>query len=923
MDAIYRNAERVCIWLGTADRSSRIAFEFIAQEIPHLQSFDTLCDSSDASKKWLAFLELMQRPWFSRRWVIQELALARSTTIYCGGDKISWENFAIAVQLFIEVETTTHRLSEVMKKDQLYQRTPSYFDHVSALGASLLVEATERLFRYDHTPGILGVQGVSESDYLSDTDGSEISDLSNLDDDGYANHLRTNPKTSIQPLLSLEYLVSSLTTFEVTVPHDTIYALLAIAKDTAPRDPIAHTAFTSSTVGGSREGTKVYMARNGYNINYELPYVDVCIDFMQFAIERSLNGNASRALDVICRPWAVEEKKLRKIREGKLKEKTKETRKRRGKYQSLKEGGRPRGRPQTDAGIRSQRNTQEQAERERDDNRLPSWIPQVSEAPYAMVQRPGFNGPNMSRINADPLVGLPSPMQPNYSAAGTKSVDMRALRFRKRLSAGQSSMSIRGFKLDVIEEVTREARYGQIPSEWAELAHWEDARGHPPEAFWRTLVANRGKDGKSPPVYYSRACQVAFRKGGIKSGAVDTTGLIDVPVVLRKCPRKTEAEFEDEMEQELADVKTAFVRKLMQCVVRKRRHEAWKDKQMAKLCRVWLRTTDYMRSHGVDSTNMPAKVKDDPTDLLQRILKHATADFKSWLCEEREKAWPAIVDGIMEEERKRKWSATTKKKKLLVDWWEFEMALVAGRRWLQMTRRGKADRIEFALQCSEKLWRQQQYNTYKAVRMLVEQENRKKIERQADEDRYHVMSERGIHNGGVTDHQIANNGLERNFSSTRDNEKHRNGQGDGDSQNHGGNDEPYSTDEYGKTERENDTYDGDQKTKADSYGNGETSQVTSRSSSSRSFTVHALPGMPSTIRPGWRRPLNRKQLTDQEAREYDMRIKENLRERLGDEGYFSYTLLGECYIHGMMDGEAIQFQTGEAEVVPSMVFEIR
>jgi hypothetical protein len=37
-----------------------------------------------------------------------------------------------------------------------------------------------------------------------------------------------------QPLLTLEHLVSSLSIFDVTMEHDSVYALLAIAKDAVP-----------------------------------------------------------------------------------------------------------------------------------------------------------------------------------------------------------------------------------------------------------------------------------------------------------------------------------------------------------------------------------------------------------------------------------------------------------------------------------------------------------------------------------------------------------------------------------------------------------------------------------------------------------------------------------------------------------------
>lgn len=47
MNIIYGNAERVCIWLGEANESSRMALRFIKNEVSHLQSFDTLCDSPE------------------------------------------------------------------------------------------------------------------------------------------------------------------------------------------------------------------------------------------------------------------------------------------------------------------------------------------------------------------------------------------------------------------------------------------------------------------------------------------------------------------------------------------------------------------------------------------------------------------------------------------------------------------------------------------------------------------------------------------------------------------------------------------------------------------------------------------------------------------------------------------------------------
>jgi hypothetical protein len=61
-----------------------------------------------------------------------------------------------------------------------------------------------------------------------------------------------------------------------------------------------------------------------------------------------------------------------------------------------------------------------------------------------------------------------------------------------------------------------------------------------PDGFWRTLVADRGRDGRNPPMYYSRACKESFIKGGLSSGSVNTTDLINnerCSVVAQFCRR--------------------------------------------------------------------------------------------------------------------------------------------------------------------------------------------------------------------------------------------------------------------------------------------------------------------------------------------------------------------------------------------------
>jgi hypothetical protein len=85
MDRIYGKAENVCIWLGNGDADSKRAMDFIKERVLRLWEFDELIKNRNMAKHWASLIQLMKRPWFSRRWVVQEIALSpRGGTIHCG-----------------------------------------------------------------------------------------------------------------------------------------------------------------------------------------------------------------------------------------------------------------------------------------------------------------------------------------------------------------------------------------------------------------------------------------------------------------------------------------------------------------------------------------------------------------------------------------------------------------------------------------------------------------------------------------------------------------------------------------------------------------------------------------------------------------------------------------------------------------------
>jgi hypothetical protein len=524
-----------------------------------------------------------------------------------------------------------------MKTDTKYHHVPRWFEYISQLGASLLVDATGKLFRdYDYIRRLQS-QPKQPRDQPKTAPGRPPDELADESEDEevvapevrakrYKQEAKARHKqnqealeamTKAQPLLTLEYLVSSLSIFDVTNPHDSVYALLGIAKDTTPTAANKELRVTDHT----QAVLEIFTAKKQYKVDYKASYIDICKEFIEFCVGRNVSRDPSRALDVICRPFAID------------------------------------------------------VEQKPHELCLPSWIPRLSKASYGMDRGPGIDGLRMGRKNADSLVGLPNLTHRNYNAAETKSLDRKVFRFRKRVptedsekgaDAGKSSqpttsqlassfaaqenetqeeaieaassassqanggsrnhyqskshataqtkgvqkvallpklsspaepnnaqrshpqpasssaiqakdaqavllpnarreaanstktgssersidsklvptafksplqssqpnlnhfsLFVKGFVLDTIAKLQPSSQSGSIPTAWAHFAGWGEMRDTPPEHFWRTLVADRGSDGKNPPVYYSRACQESFRKGNTTSGVVDTTGLID------------------------------------------------------------------------------------------------------------------------------------------------------------------------------------------------------------------------------------------------------------------------------------------------------------------------------------------------------------------------------------------------------------
>ncbi|KAL5316368.1 hypothetical protein ACEPPN_015413 [Leptodophora sp. 'Broadleaf-Isolate-01'] len=93
MAKIYCSAHRVIVWLG----EEAVGLEGALEDI-RLAANKELTERSKKEINEQAILNLLQRPWFQRIWVLQEVAAARHVVIMCGSIEIDGYTFCLGLK---------------------------------------------------------------------------------------------------------------------------------------------------------------------------------------------------------------------------------------------------------------------------------------------------------------------------------------------------------------------------------------------------------------------------------------------------------------------------------------------------------------------------------------------------------------------------------------------------------------------------------------------------------------------------------------------------------------------------------------------------------------------------------------------------------------------------------------------------------
>ncbi len=120
MGRLYEKARVVHIWLGDTDPMTGVVFKFIreASRLPEVKKREMASQMAKVTKKIFGnglgiryFSELANRPWFSRRWIIQEACLAQEATVYCGSYSMPLSSIVLAAIRFQTLDMSDYPIN--------------------------------------------------------------------------------------------------------------------------------------------------------------------------------------------------------------------------------------------------------------------------------------------------------------------------------------------------------------------------------------------------------------------------------------------------------------------------------------------------------------------------------------------------------------------------------------------------------------------------------------------------------------------------------------------------------------------------------------------------------------------------------------------------------------------------------------------
>jgi len=473
MGSIYNLAQSVIVWLGNSTLESKRAILFIERLQKHRELRDCLRKYEHA-ENWKALAMLTRRPWFQRLWIVQEIAAAKQAIVLVGEDSVLWDDLASALSLFGK---QYEQVRQMLMEGGEFSKNSDWLGEIRQSGAYMLVEAKDWVLR-------------------------------KRSDGEVAEHIKT-----------LESLLTTLSAFEVTQPHDVVYAILWLSSDANPqrsRQHGQHYSFRSK----SPTPEDIRRSRHPKRALSEDSTDEPAKKHLHDGAGLSNPRNGARSPTLMPPPVGFRSVSRRSSISGQFLQLTTLAVEQRQATDPTRHVGRG---ITVDYGLTVFDLCKSVLEHifeltgsldiicfpwapppQPGESSHPSWLLSRRRNKYSRARRDSApDNQTPRRADADTFVGRPGAGRRPYLAC--RSTKGRDAKIEDRV------LHVAGYSIATVGDAEETALDGVIPAGWLKRLGWLDTSQPPPDRFWRLLVGNKGpSDSGDCPSHFKLACRWAF-----------------------------------------------------------------------------------------------------------------------------------------------------------------------------------------------------------------------------------------------------------------------------------------------------------------------------------------------------------------------------------------------------------------------------
>ncbi|KAI1405950.1 heterokaryon incompatibility protein-domain-containing protein [Hypoxylon fuscum] len=163
MDRIFRSASSVLVWLGDYPQGAKClaSIKTFACLDSRERSLGNIIGQQDYSELLGLIEELVKLPWFSRRWIIQEVVLNADVLLCCRHEELSWVRLVHCLSIVNRLPSDTGSLNTVLTMTSLWNRWVLNHNDKKSRGILDLLDAFDNFGCFDDRDRLFALGGLA------------------------------------------------------------------------------------------------------------------------------------------------------------------------------------------------------------------------------------------------------------------------------------------------------------------------------------------------------------------------------------------------------------------------------------------------------------------------------------------------------------------------------------------------------------------------------------------------------------------------------------------------------------------------------------------------------------------------------------------------------------------------------------------